>query len=86
MKYGASRDNVLALTAVTGAGELIRCGSATTKGATGYDLQRLLVGSEGTLALIVEATLKLTPAPPQRARAARALSRCRQRRRARWRG
>ena len=66
VKYGASRDNVLALTAVTGAGELIHCGSATTKGATGYDLQRLLVGSEGTLALIVEATLKLSPAPPQR--------------------
>lgn len=67
VKYGASRDNVLALTAVTGAGELIHCGSATTKGATGYDLQRLLVGSEGTLALIVEATLKLTPLPAARA-------------------
>lgn len=67
VKYGASRDNVLALTAVTGAGELIRCGSATTKGATGYDLQRLLVGSEGTLALIVEATLKLAPLPAARA-------------------
>jgi D-lactate dehydrogenase len=66
VKYGASRDNVLALTAVTGAGDLIVCGSATTKGSTGYDLQRLLVGSEGTLALIVEATLKLTPAPVQR--------------------
>ena len=74
VKYGASRDNVLALTAVTGAGELIHCGSATTKGAAGYDLQRLLVGSEGTLALIVEATLKLTPLPPQR-RAIRALYR-----------
>ena len=67
VKYGASRDNVLALTAVTGTGELIRCGSGTTKGATGYDLQRLLVGSEGTLALIVEATLKLTPLPAARA-------------------
>jgi D-lactate dehydrogenase len=67
VKYGASRDNVLALTAVTGAGQLIHCGSATTKGATGYDLQRLLVGSEGTLALIVEATLKLAPAPDARA-------------------
>lgn len=66
VKYGASRDNVLALTAVTGAGELIHCGSATTKGATGYDLQRLLVGSEGTLALIVEATLRLTPLPAAR--------------------
>lgn len=66
VKYGASRDNVLALTAVTGTGELIHCGSATTKGATGYDLQRLLVGSEGTLALIVEATLKLAPLPASR--------------------
>lgn len=74
VKYGASRDNVLALTAVTGTGALVRCGSATTKGATGYDLQRLLVGSEGTLALIVEATLRLTPLPPQR-RALRALYR-----------
>jgi D-lactate dehydrogenase len=74
VKYGASRDNVLALTAVTGAGDLVHCGSATTKGATGYDLQRLLVGSEGTLALIVEATLKLMPAPAQR-RALRALYR-----------
>lgn len=74
VKYGASRDNVLALTAVTGAGEVITCGSATTKGATGYDLQRLLVGSEGTLALITEATLRLVPLPPAR-RALRALYR-----------
>ena len=74
VKYGASRDNILALKAVTGTGELIHCGSATTKGATGYDLQRLLVGSEGTLALIVEATLKLTPLPAAR-RALRALYR-----------
>ena len=63
VKYGACRDNVLALTAVTGAGELIVCGTATTKGSTGYDLHRLLVGSEGTLALIVEASLRLTPMP-----------------------
>ena len=74
VKYGASRDNVLAITAVTGAGELVHCGSATTKGATGYDLQRLLVGSEGTLALVVEATLKLTPLAPHR-QALRALYR-----------
>ncbi|HET8818647.1 MAG TPA: FAD-linked oxidase C-terminal domain-containing protein [Xanthomonadaceae bacterium] len=66
VKYGASRDNVLALVAVTGSGELVHCGSATTKGATGYDLQRLLVGSEGTLALVVEATLRLTPLPRAR--------------------
>ena len=63
VKYGTSRDNVLGLVAVTGAGELIQCGGAYTKDATGYDLTHLLVGSEGTLALIVEATLKLTPLP-----------------------
>ncbi|RNF84298.1 FAD-binding oxidoreductase [Montanilutibacter psychrotolerans] len=74
VKYGASRDNVLALTAVTGSGELIICGTATTKGSTGYDLHRLLVGSEGTLALIVEASLRLTPTPMAR-RALRAIYR-----------
>ncbi|WP_058197171.1 FAD-binding oxidoreductase, partial [Xanthomonas translucens] len=63
VKYGATRDNVLGVVAVTGAGELIRCGGAYTKDATGYDLTHLLVGSEGTLALIVEATLKLSPRP-----------------------
>ena len=67
VKYGTSRDNILGLVAVTGVGELITVGSATTKDATGYDLTHLLVGSEGTLALIVEATLKLAPLPPQRA-------------------
>jgi D-lactate dehydrogenase len=67
VKYGATRDNVLALTAITGAGELVRFGAATTKAASGYDLSRLLIGSEGTLALIVEATLKLTPIAAQRA-------------------
>lgn len=72
VKYGATRDNVLALKAVTGTGELVEFGAATTKGASGYDLSRLLIGSEGTLALIVEATLRLTPAPTQR-RALRAL-------------
>ncbi|WP_282297802.1 FAD-linked oxidase C-terminal domain-containing protein [Stenotrophomonas sp. PS02289] len=63
VKYGTSRDNVLGLVAVTGAGDLIQCGGAYTKDATGYDLTHLLVGSEGTLGLIVEATLKLTPVP-----------------------
>ncbi|MFN3843612.1 MAG: FAD-binding oxidoreductase [Rehaibacterium terrae] len=72
VKYGATRDNVLALAAVTGAGELVRCGTPTTKASTGYDFTRFLIGSEGTLALVVEATLKLTPLPPLR-RALRAL-------------
>src|SRR5690606_28752543 len=74
VKYGASRDNVLAITAVTGAGELVTLGTATTKGSTGYDLQRMFVGSEGTLGLIVEATLRLVPAPQDR-RALRAIYR-----------
>jgi D-lactate dehydrogenase len=74
VKYGATRDNVLAVTAVTGAGELIKCGAPTSKGATGYDLSRLLIGSEGTLALIVEASLRLTPIASQR-RVLRALYR-----------
>src|SRR5688572_28391373 len=74
VKYGACRDNVLALTAVTGTGELVRCGAPTTKGATGYDLSRVLVGSEGTLAIIVEATLRLVPVAAQR-RVLRALYR-----------
>jgi D-lactate dehydrogenase len=63
VKYGATRDNVLALRAVAGSGEAFRCGTPTTKGATGYDLVRLLIGSEGTLAVVTEATLKLTPLP-----------------------
>jgi D-lactate dehydrogenase len=63
VKYGATRDNVLALRAVAGDGHAFRAGTPTTKGATGYDLVRLLVGSEGTLALITEATLKLAPLP-----------------------
>lgn len=63
VKYGVARDHVLGLKAVTGKGELIRTGCYTTKGVVGYDLTRLIVGSEGTLAVIVEATLKLTPLP-----------------------
>lgn len=63
VKYGVTRDHVLGLRAVTGSGETIRTGCRTTKGVTGYDLTRLLIGSGGTLALITEATLKLLPAP-----------------------
>lgn len=63
VKYGTTRDHVLGLKAVTGAGEIIKTGCYTTKGVVGYDLTRLLIGSEGTLAVITEATLKLTPLP-----------------------
>ena len=63
VKYGATRDNVLALKAVTGSGELVEFGSRTNKNSSGFDLSRLLIGSEGGLALVVEATLKLSPKP-----------------------
>lgn len=63
VKYGTPRENTLGLRAITGAGEEIRTGVYTTKGVVGYDLTRLLIGSEGTLAVITEATLKLTPLP-----------------------
>jgi D-lactate dehydrogenase (quinone) len=63
VKYGVARDHVLGLKAVTGKGEIIKTGCYTSKGVVGYDLTRLLVGSEGTLAVVVEATLKLTPLP-----------------------
>lgn len=74
VKYGATRDNVLALAFVDGRGELIRAGAPTTKGSSGYDFTRLLIGSEGTLGLIVEATLRLVPKPEAR-RSLRALYR-----------
>ena len=64
VKYGTPRENTLALKAVTGAGETLHTGVRTTKGVVGYDLTRLLIGSEGTLAIITEATLKLTPLQP----------------------
>ena len=63
VKYGTPRENTLGLTAVTGAGEAVRTGVFTTKGVVGYDLTRLIIGSEGTLALITSATLKLAPLP-----------------------
>lgn len=63
VKYGTTRENTLGLQAVSGAGDIIHTGVYTTKGVVGYDLTRLLIGSEGTLAVITEAILKLTPLP-----------------------
>ncbi|MCB1735363.1 MAG: FAD-binding protein [Gammaproteobacteria bacterium] len=63
VKYGTPRDNTLGLRVVTGDGRRLKTGVSTTKGVVGYDLTRLIIGSEGTLALITEATLKLTPLP-----------------------
>ena len=63
VKYGTTRDNVLQLKVVTGNGDTINTGSKTTKGVVGLDLTRLLVGSEGTLAIITEAELKIHPLP-----------------------
>jgi glycolate oxidase len=62
-KYGVTRDAVLALDVVLADGELVRLGRETTKGVTGYDLAGLFVGSEGTLGIVVGATLRLLPVP-----------------------
>lgn len=63
VKYGTTRENVLGLRAITGDGKMLECGVKTSKGVVGYDLTRLIIGSEGTLAIVTEATLKLTPLP-----------------------
>lgn len=63
VKYGTCRENTLGLTAVTGSGEIIKVGCHTTKGVVGFDFTRLIIGSEGTLAIITEAILKLQPLP-----------------------
>ncbi|MGI8663375.1 MAG: FAD-binding oxidoreductase [Acidimicrobiales bacterium] len=63
VKYGVTRHQVLGLEAVLGTGEVVRTGGRFVKATTGYDLTQLVIGSEGTLALVTEATLKLYPRP-----------------------
>ena len=63
VKYGVTTDAVLGLEVVLASGEVLRTGRRTVKGVAGYDLTKLIVGSEGTLAIITEATLALRPRP-----------------------
>jgi glycolate oxidase len=63
LRYGCTRDYVLGMNVVTPDGEALSVGKRTVKGVTGYDLTSLLVGSEGTLAITTEITLKLLPKP-----------------------
>ncbi len=63
VKYGVTRHHVLGLTAVLGTGETVTTGGKFVKASTGYDLTQLIIGSEGTLAVVTEATLKLYPRP-----------------------
>lgn len=63
VRYGAMRQNVLSLTVVTAAGEVVRTGSRALKSSSGYDLTRLFIGSEGTLGLICDLTLRIHPTP-----------------------
>ena len=69
VKYGGVRENILAVRAVCGDGAIVHAGAKVPKSSVGYDLARLLVGSEGKLAVITEATLRIQPVPAFRARA-----------------
>lgn len=64
-KYGATKDYIIDMLVVMANGELIRTGSNTIKNATGYNLGSIFIGSEGTLGIVVEATIKLIPKPEE---------------------
>ena len=64
LKYGVTKDYVIGLEVITPQGEIIRTGGRTVKNVTGYDLTKLIVGSEGTLGIITKAVLRLIPKPP----------------------
>ena len=65
VKYGCTRDYVRAMTVVLPTGEIVKLGASVSKSSTGYSLLNLMIGSEGTLGIITELTLKLVPAPKE---------------------
>jgi glycolate oxidase len=67
VKYGVTRHHVTGIEAVLPSGEVLQCGGKIVKVSTGYDLTQLVIGSEGTLALVTKAYLKLYPRPPHQA-------------------
>ena len=66
VRYGVTRDQVYSLEIVTPTGDIVECGRILKKCSTGYDLEQLIIGSEGTLGIITKVTVKLIPLPPYR--------------------